>query len=221
MGRLFRVLLVLALVAVGADFAVRLIIEDRVESALERRGYLDASAFEVEAASFPFIWHLTQGTLPQIIVTARDVATDRTDLESVRLDLRDVDWSFPADRGAPDVLVVASEGDGVATLSSESLAALVPESYGVRLDLLQDEVRITPDAEGQATTVTEDDLVIQADDAAGSLRIDAPSPVGPILVPLPDLVDGATMQDATIERGELTISFTVRDLELGLPSPQS
>ena len=221
MGRLFRVLLVLALVAVGADFAVRLIIEDRVESALERRGYLDASAFNVEAAGFPFIWHLTQGTFPQIVVTAQDVEADRADLESVRLDLRDVDWSFPDERGAPDVLVVAQEGDGVVTLSSESLSALVPESYGLRLDLLQDEVRITPDAEGQTTTVAEDDLSIEADDAAGSLRIDAPSPVGPILVPLPDLVDGAKMRDANIERRELTISFTVRDVELGLPSPQS
>lgn len=119
------------------------------------------------------------------------------------------------------MLVVARDGTGVATLSSETLTALVPETYAVSLDVVRDEVRITPEDKGQSTTVGEDDLAIESDDAAGSLRIDASSPIGRILVPLPELVDGAKMQDANLAQGELTLSFTLSEVELGLPSPQS
>jgi hypothetical protein len=216
MGRLLRILVILAILAVGVDFGARLVVEDRAEGALEQRNYLGAGSFEIEVDDFPFLWNLAQGTFPQVVITGTDVHTEQADLEWARLDLRDAEWSFPDERDSPDLLVRARSGRGVAALSSEGLTALLADTADVEVELLQDEMRIAS-AEGEAT-VAEDAITIEPDDGAGSLRVDAPSPVGPLVAPLPELVEGMEMRSAEIQRGELRLSFSLDRVELGLPS---
>lgn len=218
MGRLLRVLVILTILAVGLDIGARLVVEDRTEGALEQRDYLGADSFEIEVDDFPFLWHLSQGTFPQVVITGTDVHTEQADLEWARLDLRDVEWSFPGERDSPDLLVRARTGRGTAALSSEGLTALLTNNTDVEVELLQDEMRIgSPEGE---TTVTEDAITIVAWEPGdtGVLKIDAPSPIGPLVAPLPTLIDGMAVRTAEVRRGELRLSFSLDEVELGLPS---
>ena len=97
--------------------------------------------------------------------------------------------------------------------------ALLAENADVEVDLHQDELRIAS-AEGDAT-VNEDAVTIliwEPGDEAGMLKIDAPSPVGPLTARLPAVVDGMSLRTAEIHRGELRLSYSVNKVELGLPS---
>ena len=218
MGRLLRILVILAILAVGVDIAVRLLVEDRTEGALEQRDYLGAESFEIEVDDFPFLWHLAQGTIPQVVVTGTDVHTEQTDLEWARLDLRDVKWSFPDERDSPDLLVRARSGRGTAALSSEGLTALLTESTGVEVELLQDEIAIVG-AEGRATVGEQAITIVRWEPAdPGVLKIDAPSPIGPLEAQVPQLIDGMEVRTAEIQRGELRLSFSLDEVQLGLPS---
>ena len=200
------------------DIGARLVAEDRTEATLEQRDYLGADSFEIEVDDFPFLWHLTQRVFPQVVITGTDVHTEQADLEWARLDLRDVEWSLPDERNSPDLLVRARSGRGVAALSSEGLTALLADTADVEVELLQDELKIAG-AEGDAT-VGEDALTIEVFEPGdtGALRIDAPNPVGSLVAPLPELVEGMEMRTAEIQGGELRLSFSLDEVELGLPS---
>ena len=216
MGRLLRALVILAILAVGVDIGARMLVEDRAEGALEQRDYLGADSFEIEVDDFPFLWHMSQGTFPQVVITGTDVHTEEADLKWARLDLRDVEWSFPDERDSPDLLIHALSGRGTAALSSDGLTALLASNTEVEVELLQDEIAIVR-AEGRAT-VGEDAITIEPDDGAGTLRVDAPSPVGPLEAPFPQLIDGMAVRTAEIQRGELRLTFSLDEVELGLPS---
>ena len=219
MGRLLRILLILAILAVGVDIGARLVVEDRTEAALEQRDYLGADSFEIEVDDFPFLWHVSRGTFPQVVITGTDLHTEETDLKWARLDLRDVEWSFPDERDSPDLLVRARSGRGTAALSSGALTALLADAADVEVEVLKDEVAIVG-AEGRAT-VGEDAIKIttwEPGDEAGLLQIDAPTPIGPLVARLPVLIDGMALRAAEIHRGELRLSYSVNEVELGLPS---
>lgn len=229
MKRLLRVGLVLVALAVLVDFGAKFLVESLASRALSSRRGVNGSV-DVSFGGFPFLWSLKDRHFGSVTVEATDVRSggfttsagvatgSEARMESVRLELEDVEvdgqvWS----EGKGNVS--ASGGRGSATLSQSSLNRLVPSEYSARLTLRDGSVRVTANATPmgpQEVDVAEEGVRLEPGTGAGTIVIEAPSPVGPLTVPLPALVDGVAFEDLDVRRGELVLTFSVREVKLEL-----
>lgn len=225
MKRLLRVLLILAVLAVVADFGAKLVVENLAARALSsRRG---VGSVDVSFGGFPFLVSLADRHFGSVTVEAEGVrsggfatASDVTPesearMESVTLELTDVAIEGRVWRGDSDGRVLASSGDGSATLSQAALNRMVPEQYSARLTLADGSVRVTATSAQlgtQEVELAEDQVRLDS----GTLVIDAPAPVGPIAIPLPTVVDGVVFEGVDVRDRALDLVFRVERIELNL-----
>ena len=225
MKRLVRVLLVVVVLGAVADFGAKLLVERLAANALSSRRGVNGSV-DVSFGGFPFLLALKDRHFGSVTVeaenvrsggfaTASDVAPHtEARLESVRFDLDDVDVAGDVWRDDADGRITASSGGGAATLSQESLNGLVPAQHSVRLTLRDGSIRVTATSPAgtQEVDVPERDVRLEA----AMLVVQAPSPVGAIAIPLPELVEGVTFEGLDVTDGELELTFSLEDVELKL-----
>jgi hypothetical protein len=141
-----------------------------------------------------------------------------TRMESVRLELEDVDVTGQVWRDDGGGRVSATSGGGAATLSQSALNKLVPPEYSARLTLRDGSVHILSESEFGAheAEVAEDDVRLEGGAGSGTLVVEAVAPLGAIAIPLPTLVEGVTFEGFDVRRGELELTFRIRDVDLAL-----
>lgn len=230
MKRLARAAVVVVVLLVAVDFGTRLLVQNLAARALSSRRGVNGSV-DVSFGGFPFLLALKDRHFGNVAVEATDVrsggftaATDVTPgtevrMDSVRLELEDVTIDGDVWRDAADARVSATAGGGSATLSQSALNKLVPGEYSARLTLRDGSVRVTADAGQlgtQETEVAEDDVRLEPGGAAGTLVVEAPSPVGPISIPLPALVEGVVFEAVDVRDGAIELTFAIRQVDLQL-----
>ena len=230
MKRLVRALIVLVVLAVLVDFGAKLLVENLAARALSSRRGVNGSV-DVSFGGFPFLLALKDRHFGSVTIEAADVrsggfmtaaapsATSEARMESVRLELDDVEVTGQVWRDDGGGRVAATSGSGSVTLSGAALNKMVPPEYSARLTLRDGSVRVVVDT-GQFGTheaeVAEDDVRLEAGSGAGALVVEAAAPVGAITIPLPTLVEGAVFEDVDVRRGSLELTFSVRSVNLEL-----
>jgi hypothetical protein len=227
MKRLAVFLIVLLVLAVVADFGARVLIENLAGRALASRRGVNGSV-DISLGGFPFLLHLKDREFSSVTVEAEDVrggsfaaasgisAQSEARIDSVLLDMRDVTIRGNLWGEEPDRAVTATSGEGTASIGTASLNRMVPEEYGARLTLLDGAVRVTaetPTGEQSAEVAADQ---VRIDPEQGTLVIEAPPPVGGILIPLPELVRGIRFGSVEVERGSIDLTFALSDVRLEL-----
>lgn len=221
--------IVLGAIAVAADFGARVLVQNLAGRALASHRGVNGSV-DVSLGGFPFLLRLIDRSFPTLTVEADDVRSGGFDrgrwvepatevqIESVRLELEDVTVRGDLWGDDPDRVVAADSGNGVATVEAPALNRLVPDEYAARLQLLDGLVRVTAatPAGEQTVEVSEGDVVVEQGAAAGTLVIRAPSPLRPVLIPLPPLVSGTTFSGVDVQRGRIRLTFSLSDVRLSL-----
>lgn len=162
MKRLVVVGVVLAVLAVVADFAAKAYAEDRIEAAAERRGGVSTSA-DAAVHSFPFLPKLlTSGSAGRVDVHITGFVAGRLPIAAIDIELEDVRVDESKLLGGDGVEVTAiSEARVAVELTGPDLASATRVPVTIR----QGEVRIS--AAGRSVTVA------PTITAAGSLRLGA------------------------------------------------
>lgn len=227
---LLRAVLVLAILAVLADFGAKLVVENLAARALSSRRGVNGSV-DVSFGGFPFLPSLFDRRFGSVTIEAEDVrsggfapASDVTPgtearMESVRLELKDVAIEGRVWRGDSDGRVSATSGGGSATLAQGALNRMVPEQHAARLTLRDGTVRVTasaPQLGTQQVEVAEDQVRLEPGEGSGTLVIAAPAPVGEISIPLPVLVEGVAFEGLDVRDGAIDLTFRVESIELEL-----
>ena len=230
MRRLTRIVIVVVVLLVAADFGVKILVENLAGRALASRRGVNGSV-DVSFGGFPFLLHLKDREFSSVTIEAEDVRSGGfggvSDLapsaegriDSVRLELRDVAVEGDVWRDDHNGAVTAASGGGTASVGGAALNRLVPEEHDVRLTLLEDAVRVTgevPNLGTQAVEVPEDRLRLEPGAGGGALVIDAPAPIGSIAIPLPQLVEGLTFRRLDVADGRIDLTFVARDVRVEL-----
>lgn len=228
MKRLAAFVMVLAALAVAADFGLRLVAENVAARALGSRRGVNGPV-DVSLGGWPFVMRLLDRRFTSITVVADDVlsggfggdavsARSEVRIDSVTLDLQDVAVRGELWRDDPDRVVTASSGTGEASVSAAELNRLVPEEYAARLRLLEGRVRVTAatPAGEQTVEVADERVRVEEGAEAGTLVIEAPAPLRPVLIPLPSLVAGTRFEDVEVRRGAIELTFVLSDVRLEL-----
>lgn len=228
MKRLVVFLLVLAALAVAADFGIRLVAQNAAARALGSRRGVNGPV-DVSFGGWPFVLRLMDRRFTSVEVAADDVrsggfggervsAQTEVRIDSIVLELRDVAVRGELWKDDPDRVVTAASGSGRATVSGAELNRLVPEEYAARLQLLDGRVRVTAatPAGEQSAEVTDDMVRVEEGAGPGTLVIEAPAPLEPVLIPLPSLVAGARFEGVEVRRGAIELTFSLTDVRLEL-----
>lgn len=230
MKRLARVLIVIVVLAVGADFGAKLLVENLAAQALSSRRGINGSV-DVSFGGFPFLLALKDRHFGSVTIEAEDVRGGgfmtaaapapgtETRMETVRLELDDVAVSGQVWRDDAGGRVSATSGGGSVTVSQAALNKMVPPEYSAQLTLRDGSIRIVSNA-GEFGTheaeVAERDVRLEAGAGAGTLIVEAAAPVGAITIPLPMVIEGVVFDGVDVRRAELVLEFSVRDVNLEL-----
>ncbi len=227
MKRLAIFLVVLLALAVIGDFGAKVLVENLAGRALASHRGVNGSV-DVSLGGFPFLLHLKDREFSSVRVEAEDVrggsfatssnlgAQSEARIDSVRLEMRDVTIRGDLWGDDPDRAVAAAAGEGAASIGSASLNRMVPEEYAVRLTLLDGAVRVTADTPAGAESAEVSSDRVRIDPDQGTLVIEAPPPVGAIVIPLPQLVSGIRFRSVDVTPGSLDLAFVLSDVRFEL-----
>jgi hypothetical protein len=227
--RLVRVVVVLAVLAVAVDFGAKLLVENLAARAVSSRRGVNGSV-DVSFGGFPFLLALKDRHFGDVTIEAADVRSGgfmtssapspgtETRMESVRLELEDVDVTGQVWRDDGGGRVSATSGGGAVVLSQNALNKIVPPEYSARLTLRQGSLHVEAESQFGAheAEVAEEDVRLEAGPGSGTLVVEAAAPLGAITIPLPTLVDGVAFEGFDVRRGELELTFSVQDVSLEL-----
>ena len=202
MRRFFVVLVVLGVLLVGADFALKFLGEYWV--ARELQGQLELSNRpDVSLEGFPFIPHLISGEFEEVRLRSGPTEVKGIELEAVELDLRQVRFSTRQLVAGGKATIRGEEGDGHIALTGRGVTeALNRANIPLRVRFVDGQVAIgSPQLglEGRAELSTRDGRLVLT--PAGFPRI--------FSFPLPELVPGVDYTTAEVRGAEAEVAFTV------------
>ncbi|WP_431882756.1 LmeA family phospholipid-binding protein [Micromonospora gifhornensis] len=232
-------LLVLAGLVVIADRVAASVAERRIADEVRQqvaRQQAQSAPPEVEVGGFPFLTQVVDGRYERITIRMRDVQGavqgDAISLPSLDVDARNVRASLDTLRtGRGDV--VAETVNGTATISYQSLAALL-DREGLTLGERNGQLAVTAplDVLGQQLTVTGVADIVVSDEGQIALRfadLDAEGlPSAPLArtllnnfarsisvdVPLPELPFQLTVREVLPQPQGLTVTADARDVPI-------
>jgi hypothetical protein len=204
MRRFFVVLVVLGVLLVGADFALRFLGQYWV--ARELQGHLELSTRpDVSLEGFPFIPHLLSGDFDQVRLRSGPTEVNGIELEAVELELRQVRFSSRQLVAGGEATIRGEEGAGQITLTGRAVTeALNRANIPLRVRFVDGQVGIgSPQLgiEGRAELSTSDGRLVLT--PAGFPRI--------FSFPLPELVPGLDYTTAEVQGSEAEVAFSVDD----------
>ncbi|HEX2090000.1 MAG TPA: DUF2993 domain-containing protein [Actinomycetota bacterium] len=202
MRRLFAVLVVLALLVVGADFALKFLGEYWVARELQAKLELSTRP-DVSLEGFPFIPHLISGEFDEVRLRSGPSEVKGIELEAVELDLRQVRFSSRQLVAGGEATIRGEEGDGHITLTGRGVTeALNRANIPLRVRFVDGQVGIgSPQLgiEGRAELSTSGGRLVLT--PAGFPRI--------FSFPLPELVPGVDYTTAEVRGEEAEVAFSV------------
>lgn len=223
--RLSVAFVILALLAVGADFGVRIWAEGRLAASVQRSFELPEKP-NLDLDGFPFLLRLAQGRFASATVESEDVVLEGLRVASVRIDGRDVRFSFrDLVRGGEDAVVLVHGGSGSLEVDDESLSEYIQNrSVPITVEFLGPEVRTSTTVSiGEVDTVAEATGQLEISDGSllftpETVSIDGEIGVPPealaFRVPLPTLVEGAVYERVIVGEGTARLEFTLTDVEI-------
>lgn len=195
-------LLIVAVLAIAGDAALRSYVEGRVQSRLASE--IDSEATEVSLGGFPFVVRLISGRIPSVTLEATNARRAGLKIEKLSLDLEGVRMSL--DAGATSGASARVErGSGTAEVTLEVLGAFIERRTPLKV-IGFDARQITVEFRGRRVTVP---LRFEA----GSIVIRLPA-MDDVPVALPRALEGIEYNTLEIRRGSAVLTFELRDATL-------
>lgn len=221
--RIVVTLLVLGVLAAGADFGIRAVAEARLAASVRDSLGL-AEAPELELEGFPFLLQVARGRLERVSMDLRDITVEGLRLDRITLNLEDLTFDrLELLGGAGEV--AAGGGRAQAVLAQDSLSAYLQEGgTPVLVRLPGPGIRVstrishggdttTATAEGRIS-VREGSLVFSPDrvDIEGSVGV--PAAALAFEVPLPGVVPGMRYETVVVHDGIAAIEASLDEARL-------
>lgn len=216
-------LLVLAVVAVGADFGARAIAESRLAASVQASLDLPQRP-DIELEGFPFLFQAARGRLDGVSVELKDVEAGGVPLESVAMDFEDLVFDGVELVGGSGT--VASRGGTAQVVMTEDALSRFLQDQGtpvlVRLPGPGIRVSTRINTGSQTTTATAEGpvriegghLVFSPDDVEIEGSVGVPAAALAFDVALPDLVPGLTYETILVHDGVAAIEASLAGAEL-------
>ncbi|HZA60591.1 MAG TPA: DUF2993 domain-containing protein [Actinomycetota bacterium] len=198
---LWSVLIVLVILAVGADIAARLAVQNMLASRLRSELALSEEP-DVSLHGIPFLLYLLRERFPSADIEARGVEAEGLRVRRLLLEVEDVRFST---KGG---VVRAARGSGEAQVSGKALTAfLEAQGVPVRVRFPGGRVDVSAEVAGEEIAVTgtlelEDGVLVFTPEELG----DIPTSAFSFEVELPDVVEGVRYRDLTIADGAAVLS---------------
>jgi LmeA-like phospholipid-binding len=194
---LLATLLLLAVLAAGADYGFRLVMEERVARSAQESLDLPTEP-DVDLRAFPFTVAFLREHIDEVGIAIEDVGVEGMRLDGVDLDFRDVSFEREAFVGSGGTITAAA-GRGKVRVTDEALSEFL-QDQGVPLD-----VEFT----GPGIDVRQPTLDLSV---SGRVRVEGSALVfSPQAVPelgfevdLPEVVPGMAYDRITVEEGRAT-----------------
>jgi LmeA-like phospholipid-binding len=214
-------LVVLAILAVGADLAIGAIAEARLaERAQNRLGLAERP--EVDLKGFPFLLHALRRRFPEVSVEIRDLRVEGLAIDRFVLRLRDVRFGSTAAIAIGGGGVSTREGRGTVEVTEASLGAFL-ERHDVpfSVQLLGSSrarisgmatalgVEVEASAEGRLT-LADGSLEFRPESIEVGDGIELPASSLAFQVELPAAVPGLVYEGITVQRSRAVLSFRMR-----------
>lgn len=202
-------IVVLLLLFVAADYVARSQAEKQAGKQLASSLELDDEP-DVKLGGWPFLLKALGGELPSASFSAEEVRSNGVTLSEVEVDVTDLSFSFKDILSGSGDAITIGGGDGTAVLLAGELSKVLRrESIDARVRFTANGVRVKAARLPQAV---EGDIAIDA----GNLVITAGgSTIG--TVRLPQIAEGLTYDEVTIEEKAAVLSFSLSAASLTAP----
>jgi hypothetical protein len=218
-------LLVVAVLFVGADTALRLYVESRVAGAVQASLALPARP-DLDLQGFPFSLSFFRGRFDRVEVAVDDVVLEGLRLDRVVLGFADVRFA-PRQLLSGPARIQARGGTGEAEIGERALTAFVQERDApVEIRLPGPGVRVTTTAVvgGNETSASAtgtlrlegDALVFDPQDVELEGSVGVPPQALAFSVELPELVPGVTYRRVVVSDGTATLATSLTGARLEL-----
>jgi hypothetical protein len=224
--KLVVALVVLALLAVGADFGFRLWAESAVADRVDRSLGLPERP-DVDFHGFPFSLQVLRSRFDGLDLEMERLQAQGLVLDAVRLELQGV--RFPRERlfSSGPATVRAQSGTGVIEVTDDELTAYLQQSdVPVEVEFIGPEVRATGtvsvagievDAEATAELqLSGGALVFQPEGIEVAEEVTVPADALSFEVPLPQPLPGVRLDRLTVEEGVARVEGDLSDLRFQL-----
>ena len=218
-------LLVLGLLAAGADFGVRFWTEARIAAGVQDALDLPERP-ELDLRGFPFLLQYARGRFDQVGVDVEDVEAEGLLIDRVALTFEDVTFDrVTLLRGTGTV--TSAGGFGEAVLSEEEVSSYLQErEIPVRVRFVGPDIRVsTRISVGGATTTASADgtlsleggtLVFAPEGVEIEGSIGVPAAALSFEVPIPEVVDGLTYERVRVEEGTAVVEASLAGAQIEL-----
>ena len=207
-------LIVLVVLAVGADFALRLVAEARLASSVQGSLGLPQRP-DLDLRGFPFLLQFARGRFDHVGVQADDVESEGLVIDRVDLTFEDVVFERASLFGGGGS-ITAGEGTGQAVLGEEAVSAYLQDhEVPVRVRFLGPEIRVstTISFDGSTTTASSggrlelegNSLVFTAQDVQVEGSVGVPAAALSFELPLPEVVSGIAYESVAVEEGSAVV----------------
>lgn len=218
-------LIVVAVLALGADFGTRALAEARLASSVQTSLGLPQRP-DIELEGFPFLLQAARGRIDSLSLEVKDVETGGIPLESVTLNFEELEFDGAALVSGSGT-VSSRGGTAQAVVSQDSLSRyLQDQGTPVEVRLRGPGIRVSTriNTGGETTTASAEGevgveggrLVFSPKNVQIEGSVGVPAAALAFDVPLPDLVPGLNYQSVLVHDGVAAIEASLAGAELEL-----
>lgn len=202
MRRLLIAVLVLAALALAADFGTRALAQGWVASQIQTSLELSERP-DVSFDTFPFLPRFLSGELPTVTVDAATITAEGIEFERAHLELHDVRFSPSALVRGRSTTITAPEGSGTIVVTGEALTDA----------LRRHDIPVTVRFRGSRAEISAGGLTpsvpLKPTIAGAALVLSAT--VGSFRLGLPEVVPGVVYRGVRVEGSAVVLSFDIED----------
>ena len=223
-GRAIAVtLIVLVLLTVGADFALRLVAEARLADSVQASLGLPQRP-DLDLRGFPFLLQFARGRFERVGVQADGVESEGLVIDRVDLTFEDVVFDRRSLFGGGGS-ITAGQGTGEALLSEDAVSTYLQDNdVPVRVRFLGPGIRVstTISFDGATTTASSDgrltlesnSLVFTAQDVQVEGSVGVPAAALSFELPLPEVVSGIAYESVSVEEGSAVVEASLAGAQI-------
>ncbi len=203
MKRAGVVLLVLLLILVVGDLALRSVAENAAARSIEDQVSGNVAP-DVAFGGFPFLLSLARGSFEKVTIDVSSATEGSLRMEDIHLTLRDVEVDpFEVARGDGTLRARLLRGRG--EISESALNEIVAEEAPVEVDVQDGRVLVSRDGVSVPANVVV---------AGNRLLVGAGDAISPLEIPLPSLNPEINFNSVTAEDGRLVVGVAASRLRL-------
>lgn len=204
--RLLLGIIVLLVLAVGGDFAARIVAERQLEALFRRRSDVEQVVLRLE--SWPYLLHARNELFQAVTLTVTMKRGEFVTYDPLVFHLRDVSVAITNQCPGKPHYIYAWEGEGHAVMPERYVERLLNGQSGLEDVDISEEGLVFRTPNGTRHSVNDSAASIRPDDLAGDIVLGGRMKT---VILLGDVLGGVKFQEVRFDENALIVPFTVRD----------